>query len=228
MESKCGLSYYPIVYSIFGIAVFLVILYLTITFQFGFAQVATSSLQPDATSVSSTNISGTYRDPVAGFEIQLPEGWSGPQPSYSGEDVRVSPGGYDLSSTADIMKISVYAKSYINKEKLDGYNASSYEGMVKKIAEGIGCKVTSDTYVKINGINSKNITEECGDYSKAITFQLATDKNLIFLRLDTVAYRFDDYLPKFAQSVKTIKIDKPGDIQADIAELSKVDLGLND
>ena len=92
---------------------------------------STSSLSPDATSSSLANVSGRYRDPDVGFEIQLPEGWSESKP-YEGADVEVSPGCYNLGTTSEIMKISVLAKSYINKEKLDGYNASFYEDMVKK------------------------------------------------------------------------------------------------
>lgn len=76
------------------------------------------------------------------------------------------------------------------------HNVSNYELYVRKTAESIGCKVLSDRFVKLNGMNVEKL------------LQAATAG----LKGPTLA--FDHNLEKFNESVLTIKIDNQTNIKS--------------
>lgn len=221
----------------------LILLFLEITVHSGFAQsnLTNSSLPANATetysNLSPIKISGDYTNNATGFHIKLPEGWTGfAVPNF----VVASPAGFSLKDSYNFQPIksgpmdnvTIYANFvgdesyYLNKVTMSDYNASSYEDFVKKKAEGKGCKVISDTYVKVNGINSEKTTQECEYNVKKIEYLFASDKSLaegyrsfVWVGFAGTAAGFDYNLPKFEQSLQTIKIDEPRDVQADITEL---------
>lgn len=74
------------------------------------------------------------------------------------------------------------------------------------------------SFVTINGINAEQRTVDCTDENGAImkakAYAFATDDDsIIVLALTSNStHEYNQYLPLFEESVKTIKISKPGDI----------------
>ena len=114
---------------------------------------------------------------------------------------------------------SINASDFLADKK--DYNASTYQEFVKKTAERIGCSVLSDSFVNINGMNSEKITQECGTHGEeqSISYIFASGKDVIFIVLKCIRLAFDHNLEKFKQSLQTIKIDKPKNIENVISEL---------
>ncbi len=65
------------------------------------------------------------------------------------------------------------------------HNVSNYELYVRKTAESIGCKVLSDRFVKLNGMNVEKLLQRCGMpvEGKSITYTLSSGKYIIFVGL---------------------------------------------
>jgi hypothetical protein len=89
--------------------------------------------------------------------------------------------------------------------------------------DGLSCKEeTASSFVTINGINAEQRLQECTGVGDGVTnaktksYAFATQNNslivLVFLSNSTTAY--NESLPLFEESVKTIKISKPADIAA--------------
>ena len=101
------------------------------------------------------------------------------------------------------------------------HNASTYQEFVKMTSKRIGCSVLSDSFVKINGMNSEKVTQECGTHGEeqSISYIFASGKNVIFIGLKGIRLAFDHNLEKFKQSLQTLKIDKPVNIENVISDL---------
>ena len=118
-----------------------------------------------------TNISGTYANPNLGFEITLPKGWQGIEVVNIG---MVSPSGINpatggLRPSGELKKVllvlgSIKASDFLaNKYE---HNASTYQEFVKMTSKSIGCTVLSDSFVKINGMNSEDVIQQWADSVK--------------------------------------------------------------
>ena len=72
----------------------------------------------------------------------------------------------------------------------------------------------SDKFVKINGMKSEELTEQCGSHGleKTISYVFASRKNIIFVGLKASGLTFDNNLEKFKQSIQSIKINNATDI----------------
>jgi len=189
-------------------------------FQSGSAQENMTNLPPPP---PLTNISGTYKDPIEGFEIQLPQGWSG----VSTYGLMASPRG--INSTTHMpnsggpndnilmIKTSIDKNSYFdaNVGFLKSQNATSYEDLVKKGELSCG-GLSSLSYLQINGINVQNIIEPCGlmsDKEKSIIYSFATNEKIITIGFQGTLAAVDANLPKVEQSIQTLKIERPADIK---------------
>ena len=216
------------VYSIEIIAAYLIVLSIILSFQFIFvgAEISNSASnnRPNEVPVIS-NISGSYTIPKVGFEITLPDGWRGIDlvslAMASPKGINPTTGG--LRPTGESNRVllvlgSINASDFLADKK--DYNASTYQEFVKKTTERIGCTVLSDSFVKINGMNSEKITQECGTLGEeqSISYIFATGKDVIFIGLKGIRPAFDHNLEKFNQSLQTIKIDKPKNIENVISE----------
>jgi hypothetical protein len=216
-------------YSIKTIAAYLIVLSIILPFQFTFVWADSSNSsshnKPNQAAVFS-NISGTYTIPNVGFEITLPDGWRGIDlvslAMASPKGINPTTGG--LKPTGESNRVllvlgSINASDFLVDKK--AYNTSTYQEFVKKTAERIGCTVLSDSFVKINGMNSEKISQECGTLGeqKSTSYIFASGKNVIFIGLKGIRPAFDHNLEKFKQSLQTIKIDKPTDIENVISEL---------
>jgi hypothetical protein len=171
-------------------------------------------------SASFTNISGTYSIPELGFNIKLPAAWSGIDLKSV---VMVSPTGINpktgvLNPSDDQDEVYlIIARSKVPEimGRAD-HNVSNYELYVRKTAESIGCKVLSDRFVKLNGINVEKLLQRCGPpvEGKSITYTISSGKDIVFVGLKGPTVAFTHNLEKFNESVLTIKIDNQTNIKS--------------
>jgi hypothetical protein len=163
-------------------------------------------------------IEGTFTIPSDGFQITLPHGWSGidlslvAMVSPTGIDSKtgsIKPGGDRVLMVLGRINVSDFVGA------LKHYNASKYLDSLKKIAETAGCKILSDKFVKINGMKSEKLTGVCRSHGeeKTVSYSFASSKNIIFVGLKGSGLTFDNNLKKFKQSVQTVKINNPRDIE---------------
>ena len=78
------------------------------------------------------------------------------------------------------------------------------------------CKVLSDKFVKLNGMNVEKLLQRCGPpvEGKSITFAFSSGKNIVFVGLKDSTLAFDRNLEKFNKSVLTIKVDNQTNIKS--------------
>jgi hypothetical protein len=168
-----------------------------------------------------SNVSGNYVLSDIGFRITFPLGWSGID---LGTAVLVAPTGINpktgvLNPSNNLEKVYlILARSNTsdivgNPEDL---NLSDYHKYVNDSAKRIGCKVLSDEFVKLNGINSERVTGKCGPIEEMtmLTYAIASGKNVIFVGLKGLTSAFDYNHEDFMRSLKTIKVDDQSDIEA--------------
>ena len=85
-------------------------------------------------------------------------------------------------------------------------------------SSSITCKKLSNSIVTISGINAEELTEECIDNNSGIEAKVkgyifgTQDNAIVALGYYGMSITYDQYLPQFEDSVKTIKISTPGDI----------------
>ena len=181
-----------------------------------------SSLNDDGAlfSPSFTNISGSYSIPELGFNIKLPAAWSGIDLKSV---VMVSPTGINpktgvLNPSEDQDEaFLIIARSKVPEimGRAD-HNVSNYDLYVRKTAESIGCKVLSDRFVKLNGMNVEKLLQRCGPpvEGKSITYTISSGKDIVFVGLKGPTVAFNHNLEKFNESVLTIKIDNQTNIKS--------------
>jgi len=145
-----------------------------------------------------------------------------------GHTVMVAPTGINsktgvLNSSSNLeMVYLVLAWSNISDvlKNPDDRNVSAYHKYVKDSAKRIGCKVLSDEFVELNGINSQRVIGKCGslDEESMLTYAIVAGRNMIFVGLKGLTPAFDANYETFMRSLRTIKIDEGQDIQAIISK----------
>jgi hypothetical protein len=181
-------------------------------------------------------VNGTYSNPDFGFEIVFPQGWKGTEFSdASGKVASVSSGDRKLGS-ADFSGMGVKFLDNRNNEAMSTLTnltspigASTSEG-----EEESKCKGLSFSPVMIDSIKGEEATYTCETVSPAtgsnrsintLDFTFATkDDSLIFISYYASKNLYENDLPKFEESLKSVKISNPGDISssATYSEYKKV------
>ena len=167
-------------------------------------------------------INGTYNNDALGFQINLPKDWSGSEMSTPvGKIATVSPNEMNLNfnetAAMTIRFINGAAlatianqSGLVDDERLFGTNESS---------RGPECKLRSTSIENINGISSEQMTFTCANLAfsnanmkvKGYTFAKAGD-SLIAISLAGTEDAYTKELPKFEESVRTIKLPDAADI----------------
>ena len=173
-------------------------------------------------------VNGTYKNPDYGFEIAFPQGWVGTE--FSGPFGKIvttgpfqpgtNPNGLSAMSIMFIDNRNNTALATISNLTNPLGTASQGSG-----SDSIGvprCKSLSFSPVTINGIkgeegmyNCENIMPGNGQNAsvRAKGFTFATkDNSLILISYTGSQNLYEKELSKFEDSVKTIKINNPGDI----------------
>ena len=171
------------------------------------------------------NVSGTYDNPDFGFTIVFPAGWNGMEISSEfGKFATVSaPDAQSDTHNPSVMGVMFIdnrnntALSFVsNATNLIADPTSSDIGGVSQKPE---CKSTSVSQVTINGINGEERKITCTNMMglggnaniKGYTF-VTNDDSLLTVSFISPQDTYDKNLPKFDESVKTIKILNPGDL----------------
>jgi hypothetical protein len=198
-----------------------------------FPQLNTSDLNLTADSEPRsgiTAVSGTYSNDKIGFQINLPSGWTGEQLKFLVNMAIVSPEGYQIAEPAK-------PDTIITVSGIDAIAFQALADLAQKIAESgaiqdlsqldltgvssghgaISCIKISSSPTTINGIPAEEIEQDCNDEgvkAKGKGYVIGTEDNS-FIALgfySSSVGKYDQYLPVFEESVKSIKISKPGDI----------------
>lgn len=169
-------------------------------------------------------INGTYSDTYYGFEIKLPKGWDG---VYIPSGIWVSPRGIDPAYLAPgkgepIDDVMLGIAPVNISTTLEDENVLTFKDHLQKRSAGSeACKI-SDSFLNINSVSLRNVTQQCGfeGEGKTVDYLFAPDKTdggfvfLITFRGPTDAV--NQHMAEVAQSVHTIKASNPRDIKTAI------------
>jgi hypothetical protein len=172
-------------------------------------------------------VNGTYKNPDYGFEIAFPQGWVGTEFSGPfGKIVSTSP--FQLGTNPDgLSAMSIMFVDNRNNTALATISnlTNPLEATTSQGSDSIEvprCKSLSFSPVTINGIKGEEGTYTCENIMpgtgqnasvRAKGFTFATkDNSLILISFTGSQNLYEKELPKFEDSVKTAKINNPGDI----------------
>lgn len=170
-------------------------------------------------------INGTYVNPNYGFEIIFPQGWKGTEFSDpSGNLASVSSSERKLGSTDFSGMIVKFLENRNNEAISTISNLTSPIG--PSASEGVGakCRGLSFSPVTIGSIEGEQATYVCeimnpitgsnkSIHSLSSTFA-TKDDSLILISYYGSKNQYDINLPKFEESLKSVKITNPGDISS--------------
>lgn len=174
-------------------------------------------------------VNGTYKNPDYGFEIVFPPGWVGTE--FSG------PFGKIISTSPFQLGMNPNGLSAMSIMFLDNRNNTALATISNltnplevTTSQGSGsdsigqprCKSLSFSPVTINGIKGEEGTYTCENIMpgigqnasvRAMGFTFATkDNSLILISFTGSQNLYEKEFPKFEDSVKTVKVNNPGDI----------------
>lgn len=154
----------------------------------------------------------TYHIPEIGFQIMLPEGWSGlDNQNYA----IVSPAEMSLKTGTlgdDGDKVMMV---------IQAVNFSKFPTSLKEYRQGYersDCKILSDKFLKVNNINSEELIMECDtlEKEKVINYLFLSEKKLIIVGLKGSDPAFNNSLDEFRDSIRSVKINRPMDLERSI------------
>ena len=173
-------------------------------------------------------VNGTYKNPDYGFEIAFPQGWVGTEFSGPfGKIVSTSP--FQLGTNPNgLSAMSIMFVDNKNNTALTTISnltnplATASQGSGSDSIEGPRCKSLSFSSVTINSIKGEEGTYTCENImpgngqnasvmAKGVTF-VTKDNSLILISYTGSQNLYEKELAKFEDSVKTVKINNPGDI----------------
>ena len=176
-------------------------------------------------------VNGSYSNPDQGFEITFPQGWEGTEILVPfGKVVSASPLAEALNAT-DMSKFSAMSIVFVDNRNNTALSAISdlsnpadnaTASQDAKYIEAADCGSLVFSPVTLDGIKGEQVTYSCEDIpigagsnttakTKGITFA-TNDDSLIFVSFSASPDIYDLDVPKFEQSLKTVKISNPGDI----------------
>ncbi len=180
------------------------------------------------------SVSGTYQNLAIGYSIQLPSEWNGTELNVMTNMVIATPkdsGSFGMNTGQNNLEkhqammtvIGITRKTFdtlknFTQTMMSSANSSSMMNMVNQYQKDAKCAKSRDSFITINGVTGQQIAYECKGAlfaGKIEGYVFATkDHSLIitsFFGNSTSGY--DKYLPQFEQSVKTLKISNPANIE---------------
>lgn len=163
------------------------------------------------------DINGTYANPNVGLQVDLPKDWNGKEITFLLDMVVAAPPGIEIESidepgTAMIIQV-------LDREAFDELaRMQGADPLSMKAGEGDQCKELPASFVTINGLKAEQRSGDCTDEEgsstkvKAYTFATADGTIILLAFAGNSVNEYNQYLPEFEESVKTIKIENPGDI----------------
>jgi hypothetical protein len=174
-------------------------------------------------------VNGTYKNPDYGFEIAFPQDWVGTEfsgpfgkiVSTSPFEIGTNPNGFSAMSIMFVDNRNNTALAMISN-LTNPLGDTTSQGSGSDSIEEPHCKSLSFSPVTINGIKGEEGTYTCENIMpragqnasvNANGFTFATkDNSLILISYTGSQDLYEKELPKFEDSVKTVKISNPGDI----------------
>lgn len=172
-------------------------------------------------------VNGTYKNPDYGFEIAFPQEWIGTE--FAG------PFGKIVSMSPSELETSPDSLSAIGIMFIDNRDNTAL-AMISNLTNPLGdttsqgsdrieeprCKSLSFSPVTINGIKGEEGTYSCANIvpgtgqnasvkAKGFTF-VTKDNSLILISFTGSPDLYEKELPKFENTVRTVKIYNPGDL----------------
>lgn len=187
------------------------------------------------------DVNGTYIDSDIGYQIDLPKDWKGKESKFMMNMVFVAPEEInleDIEEPGTFIIIFGLDKEYFDmitdltqlpsfdeeaKEELSGNKDESVQdigplGNPTYYSDTDSCNEFQTLPVTINGISAEQLTADCidenGVNTKTKVYAFATKDDSIILTgfISNSNNEYNQYLPLFEESVKTIKITNPSDI----------------
>lgn len=183
------------------------------------------------------DVNGTYMDSDIGYQIDLPKDWKGKESKFIMNMVFASPEEInleDIEEPGTFIILFGLDKEYFDMltdlTQLPSFQEGSNDEQLLQDSDSLtnnnpssdsildSCNDFQTEPITVNGINAEQIIADCidenGIYTKAKIYAFATSDDSIIL---TGLYsdsnnEYNQYLPLFEDSVKTIKITNPGDI----------------
>ena len=183
-----------------------------------FSELPGSDLAPGlAPPVNLPDINGTYVNPDVGFQVDLPNDWNGKEITFLLDMVVAAPPGIEIESmeaegTAMIIQV-LDEDSFDELARMQGGDP-----LAMQAGDGDQCKELPASFVTINGFKAEQRSGDCtGEEGsntkiKAYTFSTADGTIILLAFSSDLVNEYNQYLPQFEQSAKTIKIENPGDI----------------
>jgi hypothetical protein len=168
-----------------------------------------------------TEVNGTYMNPNIGFQINLPTGWEGVEMVQETTNVIAAPAGSNpYLSSAPIEQVGMTIMA-LDQEGFSRLERLSQEAVAAgDVGEGgqappvfPPCTYSQPSFVTINGINAEERVGECTGIGESKSYTFATQNNsLIVIGFAANSNIYDQNLPLFEESVRTISISQPADI----------------
>ncbi|WP_337862667.1 hypothetical protein [Nitrososphaera sp.] len=155
-------------------------------------------------------VGGRYVDGAAGFQIDFPDGWKGPN-AYSYPIV--SPESFAGWPPATMTVVTVDAQSAKAAWQKPDFKLSAIDA----------CKEITRNYVTVNKMRASEVIKVCENESFARTksYSFASKDGIIIVTFNansTASY--DKYIAAFEKSVSSIRVFKPADIRTLVRDLS--------
>ena len=194
-----------ILHSLFGWTFFflLVLLHTLFNTQIGYSQntaLNESSVQTPAA------LKGSYARPADGFSITLPKGWSGVD---HGVIAMVSPDGINQFN-GNLKKDQNNALMVIEVLNISDFQQLKYGSIIQK-----DCRTLTEKIFIVNATQSKEVYIDCGAEGdqKIINYIFSSGTKIFIMGLKGIGDSFENNLDAFRNSVRTVMIKNPIEIE---------------
>jgi hypothetical protein len=171
---------------------------------------------PAYAQASSGDVEGRYKNAKTGLIIDLPPGWTGT--ANLGFPI-VSPTG--IVPGGDWPAVNMAIMSTGASKAREMWQDPDYR---YTLASDAACKELSRSYVLVAKVRASEVVKECDgddDYSKTMTYALATRDNILVIRYSAESSKdYDAHIKEFVKSVSTLQLYKAVDVKAAIKSLS--------
>lgn len=189
----------------------------------------------------SHDVIGTYIDSDIGYQIDLPKDWKGKEINFMMNMVFAAPQEINIEDIeqpgtfitifgldknyvdmlTDLTQLPIFdeeAKEVTGNEKESSFQDTDSLGNLTSFGDADSCNEFQTSPVTINGISAEQLIADCidenGVNTKTMIYAFTTSNDSIILTgfISNFIDEYNQYLPLFEESVKTIKITNPSDI----------------